>query len=267
VHADSTSINQVLMNICLNARDAMPEGGKLTLETENVVLDEDYVRTRVEARRGEFVRLRVSDTGQGIAPEVMSRIFEPFFTTKEIGKGTGLGLAMVFGIVKQHRGWVDCSSAVKEGSCFEIYLPRAGTEVVSSSPGMRSPPRGGEETILLVDDKSMIRDIGRHILKGYGYQVIVAEDGNQAEDIFRSKKERIHLVVLDLNMPQLSGRDTLQRLLTIDPDVRVLFTSGYSAEDVPPTDEKNVLGFIAKPFRAQDFARIIREVLDKKASR
>ncbi len=263
VQADGTSLNQVLMNLCLNARDAMPEGGRLILETDQVTLEEDYARLHLEARAGEFVRLRVQDTGHGIPAEILPRVFEPFFTTKELGKGTGLGLAMVFGIVKQHRGWIECCSLPGEGTSFDIYLPRAGEQ--AAAPGRRAPavPRGGNETILLVDDKAMIRDVGRTILQGYGYAVLLAEDGRQALEIYAREKDAIDLIILDQTMPHLSGRDTLRRLIAINPDVRVLLASGYSAESLPAADREHVLGFISKPYRAQELAHLVRSALDK----
>jgi signal transduction histidine kinase len=265
VKADASSITQVLMNLCLNARDAMAAGGRLVLETENVIIDEEYSRQHLEGEPGEFVRLRVSDTGHGIPAEILPRVFEPFFTTKEIGKGTGLGLAMVFGIVKQHRGWIECMSVVNQGTRFEIFLPRDnGNRAPGGQAGSAAMPKGGSETILLVDDKAMIRDVGRTILKGYGYQVLLAEDGQEAVEIYRREHDKIHLVVLDLTMPQLSGADTLRELIAINPKVRVLFASGYSAEHLPDFGKDNVKGFVDKPYRAEDLAHTIRTVLDNR---
>jgi signal transduction histidine kinase len=266
VQADPSSVNQVLMNLSLNACDAMPAGGRLLLETENVAVDDTYARERLEARAGEFVRLRVRDTGHGIPVDILPRIFDPFFTTKEVGKGTGLGLAMVFGIVKQHRGWIDCTSVVGQGTVFDVYLPRAdGGQAATGERKVLAVTRGGHETILLVDDKAMIRDLGRTVLQTYGYQVLLAEDGLQAVDIYRREKDRIDLVVLDLTMPNLSGRDALRELIQINPKVRVLFASGYSAEYLPEIDTEHVLGFLSKPYRAQDLANMIRKVLDQKS--
>jgi signal transduction histidine kinase len=262
VRADPHALGQVLMNLCLNARDAMPNGGRLTLETKNLVLSEEDASAHLEAQPGDFVRLRVCDTGSGIAPDVLPRIFEPFFTTKDVGKGTGLGLAMAFGIVKQHQGWIECASALNQGSCFDIYLPRAGTGTVDR-PASPRPPRGGSETILLVEDQAMIRDVGRTILQGYGYQVLLAEDGREALATFRRERQRIDLVILDVTMPRLSGSDTLREMVLIDPDVRVLFASGYSADSLPGTSRPNVVGFISKPYRAGDLARKVRAILDK----
>jgi len=264
VRADPGQITQVLMNLCLNARDAMPEGGVLRLETANVVLDEEYARLHLEARAGEFVRLRVNDTGTGIAPEIRPRIFEPFFTTKQAGQGTGLGLAMVFGIVQQHQGWIECTSELARGTRFDIYLPRlrAG-EPLPLLPPTEPGPAGGHETILLVDDEPMVRNLGHTVLQRFGYRVLLAEDGLEAIDIYRREKDGVDLVVLDLTMPRLSGRDTLHRLLQIDPNVHVLFASGYSAEHVTEGEKEGVFGFISKPYRPQELANAVRAVLDR----
>jgi PAS domain S-box-containing protein len=262
VRADPGHVNQVLMNLCLNARDAMPEGGRLLLSTENVAVDEDYVRQHLDARPGEFVRLRVEDTGQGIPPEQLPRIFEPFFTTKGPGKGTGLGLAMVFGIIKQHEGWIDCTSKVNEGTCFDIYLPRTGgspAAVAEASP----VPGGGTETILLVDDEPLLRDLGRTTLERYGYRVLLAEDGKQSVEIYQQMGKAIDLVILDLTMPRRSGREVLRDLQQMNPDVRVVLASGYFAEPTTEPSQEGVMGFIQKPYREQDLARTVRAILDR----
>src|SRR5262245_24280513 len=253
VQADPGQMSQVLMNLCLNARDAMPQGGRLTLRTENVVLDEAYARLHLEARAGEYVRLRVADTGHGIPPEVLPRIFEPFFTTKGPGRGTGLGLAMVFGIVKQHRGWLDCDTAPGRGTRFDVYLPRsaAAEQAAAAEAAPAAPqPAGGSETVLLVDDEPLLRGLGRAILERHGYHVVLAEDGEQAVKVYEQRRGRIDLVLLDLTMPRMSGREAFARLLEVDPGVRVLFASGYSAEQVNAAGHPRALGFVAKPYRA-----------------
>jgi PAS domain S-box-containing protein len=265
VQADPSQMNQVLMNLCLNARDAMPEGGKLILEVGNVTLDDAQARRHLDARPGEFVQLCVSDTGHGIPPEVQPRIFDPFFTTKEPGKGTGLGLAMVFGIIKQHQGWIECESEIGKGTRFAIYLPRSQEPVLATAtPSLAATPGGGDETILLVDDEAIIRNLGRTILQRYGYKVLLAEDGQDALDVYRRRKGEIDLVILDLTMPRLSGRDTLRQLLEMDPRVRMLFSSGYSAEQVTGPERDGVLGFVNKPYRPQELARQVRAVRDRK---
>jgi CheY-like chemotaxis protein len=222
------------------------------------------VRLHLDARPGEFVRLRVSDTGEGISPDILPRIFEPFFTTKVPGKGTGLGLAMVFGIVKQHQGWIDCTSKVNEGACFDIYLPcwRPATGSQTHAQDPANSPRHGHETILLADDEPMIRSLSRAILESYGYKVVLAEDGLQAVNIYEREKDRIDLVILDLTMPELSGRDALRRLAGIDPQVPVLFASGYSAENITGLQHGHILGFIAKPYQPEELARTVRLALD-----
>jgi two-component system, cell cycle sensor histidine kinase and response regulator CckA len=262
--ADPNQMGQVLMNLCLNARDAMPQGGKLTLEAANVTLDEAYARMHIDARPGDFVRLRVRDTGHGIPPDIRPRIFDPFFTTKEPGKGTGLGLSMVFGILKQHHGWIECESEVGQGTTFDIYLPRQADGAVRKPA--RSVPdtiAGGKETILLVDDEAVIRNLGRTILQRYGYKLLLAEDGQEALEVYRHNQGGIDLVILDLTMPRLSGRDTLRELQKMDPNVRVLFSSGYSAEYINDSGKDEVLGFVNKPYRPQDLALTVRRVLDQ----
>ncbi|OAI55144.1 hypothetical protein AYO44_00060 [Planctomycetaceae bacterium SCGC AG-212-F19] len=265
VQADPGQMNQVLMNLCLNARDAMPEGGQLTLEVANVMLDAAEARRHIDARPGAFVRLRVGDTGQGIPADVLPRIFDPFFTTKEPGKGTGLGLAMVFGILKQHHGWIDCQSEVGKGTMFDIYLPRGAEEVTQAAmtANVLAAPGGGHETILLVDDEAIIRNLGRTILQRYGYHVLLAEDGQEALELYDRRKGEIDLIILDLTMPRLSGQDTLRQLLQHNPHVRVLFSSGYSAEQLTGPDRNGVLGFVNKPYRPQELAQCVRAALDQ----
>jgi two-component system cell cycle sensor histidine kinase/response regulator CckA len=268
IEADPSQMNQVLMNLCLNARDAMPTGGRLRLETSNGVLDEDYARQHLEARPGEFVRLRVEDTGHGIPPEVRQRIFEPFFTTKEPGKGTGLGLAMVFGIVKQHQGWIDCYSELDRGTRFDVYLPRYHRpEESAPRTAAAQLPAQGHETILLVDDEAMIRTLGQNILQSYGYRVLVAEDGAKAVEIYRRDPQQIDLVLLDVTMPGLSGRDAYEQMMQFNPEVRVLFASGYSAEEIAQWPGDHVQGFVRKPYLPEELAQAVRARLEKPRSR
>jgi PAS domain S-box-containing protein len=265
VQADPSQIHQVLMNLCLNARDAMPQGGRLSLEAANVAVDPDYARLHADAWAGAFIRVRVRDSGCGIAPEIRARIFEPFFTTKGPGKGTGLGLALVYGIVKQHQGWIECYSEVDQGTTFHIYLPRCSgttetTNHVPCQPGQA--PRGGNETILLVDDDELIRALGRTVLQRYGYQVLLAEDGLQALEIYRREQQHIALIILDLHMPQMSGADALEELRRLSPAVRVLVSSGNPAEYMSDLARADTLGFIEKPYRPQELAASVRTALD-----
>lgn len=268
VYADLSQMNQVLMNLCLNARDAMPKGGRLRIETRNGVLDEEYARGHGEARPGEFVRLRVEDTGHGMPPEVRQRIFEPFFTTKEAGRGTGLGLAMVFGIVQQHKGWIDCYSEVNRGTQFDIYLPRyQPPHEADAGPTPPQSAAGGHETILLVDDEPMIRTLGQNILESYGYRILLAEDGVKAVEIYRRDWQRIQLVILDLTMPGLAGRDAYEELVRINPEVRVLFASGYPVDEIAQLPSKRVQGFVRKPYLPDELAHAVRASLSKEGAR
>jgi PAS domain S-box-containing protein len=267
VRGDANQLSQVLMNLCLNARDALPDGGRLVLETANVVLDEEHARLHLNSRPGEYVCLRVTDTGCGMTPEVKARIFEPFFTTKGPGKGTGLGLAMVFGIVQQHQGWIDCTSEVGRGTCFEIYLPRSLEAAAPMPTAAGTEPDKGHETVLLVDDEAVLRQIGKTMLERYGYRVLTAADGLEALEVYAREKGRIDLVMLDLTMPRLSGRDTFFKLRELDPDVRVLFASGYSSEQIDDLLRGGSFGFVRKPYRPPELAKLIREALDKAPAR
>jgi two-component system cell cycle sensor histidine kinase/response regulator CckA len=262
VQADSGQIMQVLLNLCLNARDAMPEGGHLLLEAANAVVDDEQARQDVQARPGKFVRLRVRDTGHGILPEVLPHVFEPFFTTKGLGQGTGLGLATVFGVVGQHEGWVECSSVVNQGTCFTVYLPWCETAPRPNLPAAAPEAPVGTETILLTDDDPMVRTVGEEILRRHGYQVLPAEDGVQAVDIYRQEHERIALVILNLSMPRVSWRETLRRLLQVNPRVLVLLAGGHPEQVGEPASE-GVVGLLAKPYRGEDLAAAVRKALDE----
>jgi PAS domain S-box-containing protein len=279
VLADPTQLNQVLMNLCLNARDALLAvlntarmadpgetqiEGRLLLETGNVSLAPGDVRLRVSARPGDFVCLRVEDNGTGIPPEVLPRIFEPFFTTKGPDQGTGLGLSMVFGIVQQHQGWIECRSAPGKGTCFEIYLPRhRSVASISPAPEACPPatPQGHSETILLADDEAALRNLALAILQRRGYQVLLAEDGLQAVELYRANRDRIDLVILDLTMPRLSGRDAFHQIRQLNPEVRVLFASGYSPDHLSAEEHQHLAGFVSKPYRPDGLAAAVHEAL------
>jgi PAS domain S-box-containing protein len=268
VRADPGQMSQVLMNLCLNARDAMPDGGRLTLETANLTLDREAAGGHLEGRPGDFVRLRVSDTGRGIPVEARNHLFEPFFTTKERGKGTGLGLAMVFGIVQQHGGWIDWDSRIGEGTCFDVFLPRLS--VASLGPAVPAPRaiRGGAETVLLVDDQEMIRRLGEQILHRYGYRVMTAADGAEAVRLFGQHHARIDLVILDMVMPQLAGPEAFRELRRIDPLIPVLISSANSPEAVAGlADCQGAAGFVTKPYQPFDLARGVRAALDASPKR
>lgn len=263
IQGDRDQLNQVVMNLGLNARDAMPDGGTLTISVTNVLVTEEYARRNLRARPGEFVCLKVTDTGSGIPEELRPRLFEPFFTTKGADKGLGLGLALVFGIVEQHRGWIDCESEVGQGSTFSIYLPRDVTPATPhSTPVMAGAALRGHETILLAEDEAILRRLGGTILERYGYRVLLADDGVQAVDLFRQAGGRIDLVILDLSMPRLSGQETCHKLREIQPDVRVMFTSGFTDELQALAEDGDVQGYLGKPYRPEELAAAVRAAID-----
>jgi PAS domain S-box-containing protein len=268
VAVDATLLNQALLNLCLNARDAMPHGGRLSIRAAAVWFTPEEVADHPEARPGGFVRLAVEDTGCGMSPETRARVFEPFFTTKPIGQGTGLGLPMVHGIVKQHGGWIVCDSELGRGTRFDLYLPRAAVasgvprpSVCDTPPAIdvATPVPTSGRTVLLVDDEDMIRTLGRSVLEAAGYEVLEAEDGADAVDLFRREHGRIDLVILDLTMPRLSGRDAFRSMTAIVPDARVLFSSGYSADDL--SDVTGAVGLLAKPYRPQELVTAVHRAL------
>jgi CheY-like chemotaxis protein len=249
-------VQQVLMNLCLNARDAMTEGGTLRLETANA--------WRGGAAPGQYVRLAVRDSGVGMDSATLARVFEPFFTTKGPGEGTGLGLAMVYGIVRQHGGFIEVQSEPGRGTTFEVYLPRAGSAEVRSAATVTVRPRSGTETVLLADDEPMVRNLARAILEGYGYRVLLAGDGREAVDLYARERAGIDLVVLDLTMPQMSGTDAARELLQLNPRVRVLLSSGYAGDHLSMDAVAGVYGFVAKPYRPDDLAAAVRAALDQR---
>ncbi len=268
VRADPVQIEQVLMNLAVNAGDAMPEGGRIIIETDTVVLDEDYRKARPEASPGPHVVLSVTDTGQGMDPDTLSNIFNPFFTTKDVGKGTGLGLAMVFGIVKDHGGHITCYSEVGRGSVFTIYLPAIGPVPGDEEKPPTTTIVGGTETILLVDDEPAIRDFGRQSLSAFGYTVRTAADGESALWIYSSSEPPIDLVILDLNMPGMGGWTCLRRLLELDPAARVLVASGFSQDGASGrARDWGAVGFISKPYRMHQICRTVRSVFDGECDR
>jgi CheY-like chemotaxis protein len=264
VLGDAAQIGQVIMNLCLNARDAMPEGGRLFVQGDNVQLDAAAVRLRPGGRAGTFVRLRVTDTGHGMPPEVLAHLFEPFFTTKPPGKGTGLGLAMVFDIVEQHQGWIECESNVGVGTRFDVYLPvHVGEPAVT--PATPAPPAAtGRGTILFADDEPAIRTLAREWLEAGGYTVLLAQDGQEALDAYRARQGSIDLVILDLIMPRLSGRDAIAALKELDPHVRLLGTSGASVEQRAEFGAHEFAAFLAKPYTREDLLAAVQAALQTK---
>jgi two-component system cell cycle sensor histidine kinase/response regulator CckA len=262
VEIDVGQIQQVLMNVCVNARDAMPGGGRLTIQTSVARLSEGDARSQPDARPGWFAVLTVSDTGLGMSEDVKRRIFEPFFTTKEKGKGTGLGLSMVYGVVKNHGGFVNVYSEPGQGSTFKVYLPLSGKpEAQENAPDVELA--GGHETILVIDDEEAIREVAFDILGSYGYRVRLAADGEEGVNIFRQQARQIDMVILDMVMPKQGGRETFLELKKIDPQVRVLFSTGYSQnEKVNEIMSLGVKGFIQKPYQVRDLLAKVRDILD-----
>jgi PAS domain S-box-containing protein len=270
VRVDPGQIDQVVMNLCLNARDAMLDGGKLTIETKDVVLDEAYVSEHFDVTAGPYVMLAVSDTGVGMDQETQSRIFEPFFTTKGPGKGTGLGLSTVFGIVRQSNGHIWVYSEPGKGSSFKIYLPRAAGQEIDLEEFVVPMTLDGTETILLVEDQDEVRRVAQEILVRHGYHVIAAQNAGEALLGCERHPRTIHLLLTDVIMPQMSGRELAERLATIRPEMRVLYMSGYTDNAIVYHGILDSgLPYVQKPLVPESLARRVREVLDsplKKAS-
>ncbi|MEW6531409.1 MAG: PAS domain S-box protein [Thermodesulfobacteriota bacterium] len=263
INADPSQIEQIVMNLAVNARDAMSDAGKLTLRTSMVTLDEEYCRLHVGATPGEYVLLEVSDTGHGMDKDTVEHIFEPFFTTKARGRGTGLGLAMVYGIVKQHNGHITVQSQVDRGTTFGVYLPAIPDEMEPDVEDSGTMPAFGTETLLLVDDEDFVRELGARILTKQGYTVLQAANGRDGLDLFKRERSRISLVILDLIMPEMGGMECLKELVTIDPNVKILVASGYSADtSVKETVQMGARGFVTKPFRVKELLREVRSILD-----
>ena len=264
INADPVQMEQILLNLGSNAADAMRDGGRLILETRNTSLDEEFCRQHLGARPGNYVLLTVADSGQGMDRETVQHIFEPFFTTKEIGKGTGLGLASVYGIVKSHGGYVLCESEVGQGTIFKIYLPVVREKEAPVEKGVEETPLiGGSETILVVDDEASVRELAVQILQRYGYQVVAVDCGEAALECFQTRPRGIDLVILDLGMPGLGGFNCLRGLLRIDASVRVLIASGYSVDgSVKECLESGAAGYIGKPYRLKDLLAKVRTLLD-----
>jgi PAS domain S-box-containing protein len=265
IEADAGMIEQIIMNLSVNARDAMPKGGKLVIATAPVTIDGSYVERHPEAQTGPFICLSVSDTGIGMNKEMLGRIFEPFFTTKGVGKGTGLGLATVYGIVKQHQGWIEVSSEVGVGSTFRIYIPASTkpVEALADRPSSKPAIKGGHETILLVEDEPVLRELASMILKDYQYEVLEAATGVEALKVFEQHRGEVDLLLTDMVMPEgMTGRDLAEQLKRRKPELKIIYTSGYSS-DVMGSDI--VLGgarFLQKPYPPPLLAKTVRECLD-----
>jgi two-component system, cell cycle sensor histidine kinase and response regulator CckA len=268
VKADHGQVEQVIMNLAVNARDAMPDGGKLTIQTANVDLDLAYTRQHPGSRVGQYVMLAVSDTGTGIDPEIQSQIFEPFFTTKERDKGTGLGLATVYGVVKQSGGYIAVDSEKGKGACFSVYLPRVG-QTVSTAEMKIAPPSNirGSETVLLVEDAEPLRKLAHMFLRDSGYTVLTAANGTEALEVARSHAGPIHLLLTDVVMPGINGRVLAERLAPLQPGMKLLYMSGYTDSFIAGHGVLEAgTHLLHKPFTQDVLTRKVREVLDSTGS-
>jgi CheY-like chemotaxis protein len=260
VEADQNQIEQVLMNLYINASDAMTEGGDLFLKTRNTYLEE-IAGKPYKTIEGDYVMLKVQDTGTGMDQRTMDRIFDPFFTTKDMGRGTGLGLASVYGIIKGHGGYIDVDSKKDRGTIFTIYLPASGKAIVESSDVAKKATKG-KGTILIVDDEKHVLDTGAKMLKALGYTVLKSESGTEAIDIYKKHKDRIQLVVLDMVMPAMSGGQTFDQIKEINPNACVLLSSGYSIEGkASEILDRGCDGFIQKPYDIEKLSEKIKSIM------
>ncbi len=263
IRADSTQIEHVLMNLATNARDAMPSGGAIGIKTGLADIDDKFIAFHGYGASGRYALITFSDTGSGMGPETLGRVFEPFFTTKEVGRGTGLGLSMAYGIIKQHDGFIEAKSEVGKGTAFMIYLPLAvaGTEPAGEA---HREVQGGTETILLAEDQEDVRNITGALLEEYGYTVIYAVDGEEAVRLFGENRERIDLIMLDMIMPRMNGKEALDEIMKIEPAPKVIFTSGYTADIMKARGvEHTGAAFVSKPVSPGALLLKVREVLDK----
>lgn len=265
VNADAAQVEQVLMNLCVNSKEAMPEGGKLRIETGNTFVDEDYCKLHLGAKPGAHVRIEISDTGTGMSQVTRERMFDPFFTTKGWGsrKGTGLGLSVARGIMERHGGWIACETELGKRTTFKLYFPAIVGTPVAEKPEHPAVAVSLSERILLVDDDEYVRDLGTRILEREGYEVIVAADGGEALEIYANEKSSIALVVLDLIMPQMAGEKCLDELIKINPRVKVIISSGHSLE----ARQRSLLGarargFVNKPYELRQLVETVRDVLE-----
>jgi two-component system cell cycle sensor histidine kinase/response regulator CckA len=268
VHADGGMLEQVLMNLAVNARDAMPRGGRITITTAERIVDETEAAQVREARTGNFVAFRFSDTGTGMTPEILAHIFEPFFTTKDVGKGTGLGLATVYGIIKQHQGWIEVETSPGAGTAFTILLPALAPSKEAEKPvASRDDWARGTETVLLVEDEEPLRQLGIEVLGHAGYTVHAAANGHEALQLWRKHRPQINLLLTDNMMPGgLLGHEVAQRILQDEPALPVLFTSGDRLPASKVAAPGALQAFLQKPYTPASLALAVRQCLDRRAA-
>jgi signal transduction histidine kinase/CheY-like chemotaxis protein len=264
IKADASQIEQIIMNLAVNARDAMPKGGKLILETQNITLDDNYPKDHAGVEPGQYVVFAVSDTGHGMPENIRARIFEPFFTTKGVGKGTGLGLSTVYGNMKQNNGFISVYSEVGHGTTFKLYFPKVQAEEEQIKPAeVVATTKGGHETILVVEDEARVRAVAVTLLRKHGYRVLEASNAGEALLICEQEKDKIDLMLSDVIMPNMNGRQLADRLAQVRPDMKVIFMSGYTDNVIA---ENGILeagaSFIQKPFNPTSLLKLIREKLD-----
>jgi CheY-like chemotaxis protein len=269
VMGDPTQLHQVLLNLCVNARDAMPEGGILTLAAENVTLDDCYARMSPEARAGPYVLLQISDTGTGMSPEILDKIFDPFFTTKGPETGTGLGLATVQGIIKSHHGFIQVESQVGRGSLFRIYLPALPTvDAAAAATPAREMPRGHGQLVLVVDDERSVRDITRSMLEKFGYRVLTANEGTAAIALYTQHQAEIRVVLTDMVMPVMDGSATVRVLRGMNPQVKIIAASGAASKPrLAEIADLSVQAYLQKPFTSQQLLVTLEQVLSGEQTR
>ncbi len=266
INADPVQIEQVFMNLGVNARDAMPEGGTLTIKTDRMLVDKQFCDTHLHVTPGDYYCIEVADTGTGMDSQTLEHIYEPFFTTKKARKGTGLGLSIVYGIIKNHGGYILCESKIAKGTTFRIFLPVLNQEATVTAPGVKlrqtDPSLQGTETVMLVDDDLMVRQTGGKILRKFGYKMITASSGEAALRTFRRRHGQIDLVLLDVNMPGMGGKRCLEEILKIKPDAKIIITTGYPvSERFKKEIAGRIAGFIDKPYVSESLLRKTREVL------
>jgi nitrogen-specific signal transduction histidine kinase/ActR/RegA family two-component response regulator len=265
IYGDATQLHQVIMNLCVNARDSMPDYGKLSITASNFFIDENYVRLHTEAKVGSYVVIAVSDTGIGIPPRILDRIFEPFFTTKKFGKGTGLGLSTALAIVKSHGGFINVYSEVGKGTTFRVYLPAIKTEMQTVEEQQPELLNGQGELVLVAEDEDSVREVTFSILEAYGYKVLMANDGADAVALYAQNKDKIEVILMDMMMPVMDGHASIRAIRKINPMVKIIAVSGLAEKDkLEKIADTRVYAFLPKPYTVERLLKTIHEVLNAK---